>query len=93
MIRGILFHVILLLLPFVIYGVYLYFDARAGGSKSWGRNSIAIATVSGLMLMAISLIALGMLSGDPRQGTVYVPPRFEDGKVIDSQVVPVERKE
>ncbi len=88
MIRAILFHVIPLILPFVVYALYLYFDKRAGGDKKWGRNSVAVATVSGLLLMAISLFVLGFVSGDPREGTVYVPPRFEDGKLIDSQVLP-----
>ncbi|MCF8465917.1 MAG: DUF6111 family protein [Sneathiella sp.] len=93
MIRAILFYIIPLIFPFVVYGVYLYFNSKAGGDKAWGRNSIAIATVTGLLLMAVSLIILGIVSGEPREGTVYVPPRFEDGKVIDSQVVPAEKKE
>lgn len=93
MIRAILFHIIPLLLPFVVYAVYLYFNARAGGDKKWGRTSLAISTVTGLVLMAASLIALGLVSGEPSEGTVYVPPRFEDGRIIDSQVLPAENKE
>ena len=93
MIRTILFYIIPLILPFVVYGLYLYFDAKAGGDKSWSRNSIAISMVVGLLLMAASLIVLGLISGEPREGTVYVPPRFEDGKIIDSQVVPAKKKE
>ena len=93
MIRAILFHIIPLILPFVVYGVYLYFNSRAGGDKKWGKTSLAIATVSGLLLMAASLIALGLVSGEPSEGTVYVPPRFEDGRIIDSQILPAEKKE
>ncbi|PHQ68757.1 MAG: hypothetical protein COB93_09805 [Sneathiella sp.] len=92
MIKAILFHGIPLLLPFVIYGLYLYFDKRAGGDKGWGRNSIAIATLAGLVLMAVSLVALGLVSGVSREGTVYVPPKFEDGRIIDSQILPAEEK-
>jgi len=33
------------------------------------------------------------VSGEPSEGTVYVPPRFEDGRIIDSQIVPAEKKE
>lgn len=91
MIRSILFHVIPLILPFVVYGLYLYFNKKAGGEKSWGKNSVAIATLIGLLLMATSLISLGLLSGDPREGTVYVPPKFEDGKLIDSKVIPADK--
>ena len=90
MMRGILFHVIPLLLPFVVYAVYLYFNARAGGDKSWGKTSLAVATMIGLILMAASLITLGLVGGEPREGAVYVPPRFEDGRVIDSQVLPAD---
>ncbi|MEX0583007.1 MAG: DUF6111 family protein [Sneathiella sp.] len=93
MIRAILFHIIPLLLPFVVYGVYLYFNARAGGDKSWGKTSLAITTISGLLLMAISLIALGLVSGESSDGTVYVPPRFEDGRIIDSQILPADKKD
>jgi len=92
MIRSILFHLIPLLLPFVVYALYLYFNKRAGGDKGWGRNSIAIATLSGLILMTLSLLILGLVSGEPREGTVYVPPRFEDGKLIESQIVPADKK-
>lgn len=93
MIRAILFHIIPLILPFVVYGVYLYFNARAGGDKSWGKTSLAITTISGLLLMAISLITLGLVSGESHEGTVYVPPRFEDGRIIDSQILPAEKKD
>ena len=93
MIRSILFHVIPLILPFVVYGVYLYFNARAGGDKKWEKTSLAIATIVGLLLMAASLITLGLISGEPSEGTVYVPPRFEDGRIIDSQILPAEKKE
>jgi hypothetical protein len=93
MIRAILFYVIPLILPFVVYGLYLYFNAKAGGDKTWGRNSIAIATIVGLLLMAVSLIVLGLVSGVPREGTIYVPPRFEDGKIIDSQIIPANKQE
>ncbi|MZR30116.1 DUF6111 family protein [Sneathiella litorea] len=93
MIRAILFHIIPLLLPFIVYGVYLYFNSRSGGDKKWGKTSLAVATISGLLLMAVSLIVLGLVSGEPREGTVYVPPRFEDGRIIDSQIVPAEKKE
>ncbi len=93
MIRSILFHLIPLLLPFVVYAVYLYFNARAGGDKKWGKVSLAVTTMIGLLLMAASLITLGLVSGSPREGTVYVPPRFEDGRLIDSQILPAEEQE
>ena len=62
MIRTILFYIIPLILPFVVYGLYLYFDAKAGGDKSWSRNSIAISMVVGLLLMAGVYISVGVLA-------------------------------
>ncbi len=87
MLRGFLFHLIPLLLPFIVYGVYLYFNKRAGGEKTWQGKSIAIATIIGLSLMAISLLALVILRDAPAEGD-YTPPRFEDGKLIAPKLLP-----
>ncbi|TNE39125.1 MAG: hypothetical protein EP348_03950 [Alphaproteobacteria bacterium] len=91
MIRAFLYHFIPFILPFVVYAVYLYFNARAGGEKSWEKKSLAAVTLVGLILTAASFIALGFVNGEPREGTVYIPPRFENGKIIDSQVVPADQ--
>ncbi|WP_169544612.1 DUF6111 family protein [Sneathiella aquimaris] len=91
MLRGILFHLIPLLLPFIVYGVYLYFNKRAGGEKTWQGKSVAIATIFGLILMGASLITLAILRDDTKEG-VYTPARFEDGKIIEPQFIPSEKK-
>ncbi|MBL4907018.1 MAG: hypothetical protein JKX94_06160 [Sneathiella sp.] len=90
MLRGFLFHLIPLLIPFVVYGLYLYFSRRAGGEKTWQGKSIAISTLIGLIFMAISLMALGVIRDDLVDGT-YIPPRFEDGKIIPPQIIPFEK--
>lgn len=87
MLRGFLFHIIPLLIPFIVYGLYLYFSRRAGGDKTWQGKSVAISTLIGLILMAISLLALGILREEQADG-VYIPPRFEDGKIIQPQTIP-----
>ncbi len=87
MLRGFLFHLIPLLIPFVVYGLYLYFSRRAGGDKTWQGKSIAVSTLIGLILMAISLVTLGIVQAEQVDG-VYVPPRFEDGKIIQPQIIP-----
>ncbi len=87
MLRGFLFHLIPLLLPFIVYGLYLYFNKRAGGEKTWRGRSVAIATIIGLVLMGISMVTLVVLREAPAEGE-YVPPRFEDGKLIEPQILP-----
>ncbi len=87
MLRGFLFHLIPLLLPFIVYGIYLYFNKRAGGEKTWRGRSVAIATIIGLALMGISMVALVVLRDAPAEGD-YIPPRFEDGKLIEPQILP-----
>jgi hypothetical protein len=87
MLRTLLFHGIPLLMPFVIYGVYLYYHRRAGGTKSMQTETAAWLTLAGLILMIVSLFAVGLMSGEPKDGT-YVPPRYEDGKIVPSQVLP-----
>lgn len=91
MLRGLLFHIIPLLIPFVVYALYLYFSRRAGGEKTWQGKSVAITTLIGLTLMAISLLVLGGVREEQVEG-VYVPPRFEDGKIIEPKIIPYEKK-
>jgi uncharacterized protein DUF6111 len=87
MIRSFFIHLIPFLLPFVLYALYLYFDKRAGGDKRWQWNSVSIALITGLVLTILSFVILGLNSGEPIDGT-YIPPRYEDGRIIDSIVIP-----
>lgn len=87
MIRVFLFYLIPFLLPFVMYAIYLYFDKRAGGTKGWRLTSASIVAVVGLLLMSISLFILGLTTGSSPDGT-YMPPKFKDGKLIDSYIIP-----
>jgi len=87
MIRGFLFHLIPLLIPFVVYAIYLYFAKKAGSDKTWQGKSIAVSTLIGLFLMALSMIGLGLSRDEPVEGT-YVPPRFENGKLIGAEIIP-----
>ncbi len=87
MLRGFLFHLIPVLVPFVVYGIYLYFMKRNGGEGTWKGRSTAIVTIIGLLMMAISFIVLWAVQDQPRDGK-YIPPRYEDGKLIAPQIIP-----
>jgi hypothetical protein len=87
MFRGIIFHLIPLLVPILFYFLYLYFINRAGGEKTIQGRYVAISFLIGLILMAFSFLVVAALRDDPADG-IYVPPRYEDGKIIDSVVLP-----
>jgi len=86
MIRSFLIHLIPLLLPFIVYAIYLYYVRRAGGEKTWAGKTVAILTLIGLFLMSASFVALWAFTERTADG-VYVPPRFENGRIIDSEIV------
>ncbi|OUR77830.1 hypothetical protein A9Q83_09965 [Alphaproteobacteria bacterium 46_93_T64] len=87
MVRGILFHIIPLLVPFIVYAIYLYYLKKAGGEKTWQGKSVAVLTLIGLFFMAISFIVLWVFQERSADG-VYIPQHMENGKLIDSQVIP-----
>ena len=88
--RTILFHIALVLAPAIIFMIYMIVARKVRLSKSdtvrmlrelpWLR----LLTI-GILLMAASLIAFSLSTGDERGGT-YVPPRLEDGKVVPAKV-------
>jgi len=87
MLRGLLFNIIPLLVPFIVYALYLHYVKLAGGEKTWQGKSIAIVTLIGLLFMAISFIVLWALQDRPADGK-YIPQRYENGQLIDSQIIP-----
>ncbi|MBO6827321.1 MAG: hypothetical protein JJ879_14035 [Sneathiella sp.] len=91
MIRSFLVHLIPLLLPFVVYAIYLYYVRRAGGEKTWAGKTVAILTLIGLILMSFSFIALWAFTERTAEGQ-YIPPRYENGRIIDSEVIPTPDK-
>lgn len=88
MVRGFLIHVIPLLVPFIVYAIYLYYSNKAGGEKTWQGRTVAALTMIGLVLMAFSFVAVWAIQDPPKEGT-YIPQRIdENGNVIDSQIIP-----
>ncbi|MBI05584.1 MAG: hypothetical protein CMM54_01230 [Rhodospirillaceae bacterium] len=88
--RTALFNIALVLAPAIIFMIYLIVARKVRLSKSdtarmlrelpWLRLLAA-----GILLMAVSLIALSLSSGEDRGGN-YVPPRIEDGKIVPAKV-------
>ena len=87
MIRRLLFDVVLFLLPFFLYGIYW---RTIGIAASQGKKRVhpwTYLTAAGLLLVILSFVWWGLMSGDTTAGT-YIPPHLEDGEVVPGQFVP-----
>ena len=85
MLRILLQYLLPLLLPFLVYMVYV---AVGRGRPPGGRSEAPRPphARAGGVLMAAGRVAGGLMSGAPTD-RVYIPPRFEDGRVIPSTTV------
>lgn len=48
-----------------------------------------VLTICGLVLVAASFLVLRATEGEGTEST-YIPPRYEDGKIIPAQNIPKE---
>ena len=85
MIRPVATEIILFLMPFVLYGVFLW-ATKAGvmHPDSWPISRIAWLVMAALALMVGSFIYFANYSGAP-PGATYVPAHIEDGKFVSGQ--------
>ena len=87
MLRVLLQYLLPLLLPFLVYAAYV--ALAQGRMPDWlglsERQWIALSG-TGVALMVISLVTWSLLSGAP-PGETYVPPRFEDGRIVPGTTV------
>jgi hypothetical protein len=82
MIRAVLPSILLLLLPFVVYFLWLGFQRRRYAENALAKRS----HLFWIALVGAALAAAGFLyfvdpSGAPPD-SVYVPPRYEGGRVV-----------
>jgi Family of unknown function (DUF6111) len=87
MLRVLLQYLLPLLLPFLVYAAYI--ALAQGRLPDWlglsDRQWIALGS-AGVVLLAISLATWSLMTGAPPEET-YVPPRFEDGRIVPSRTV------
>lgn len=86
MISRISFDLLLFLLPFALYGAYLYLRRHDEQAFSKPHPWTALF-ISGLVLVAASFVFWGLVE-DANQRGVYVPPHLEDGRLVPGRVVP-----
>ncbi len=94
MIRRILFELFLLVLPFLVYGGWMGYlrrrDKEAGGT--WNDAPVTWLLIAGLALMLGALFVTRFAGGDVRDG-VYVPPRYENGKIVPAEIRPPDKSD
>ena len=90
MLRVFLTIVLPLLLPTALYLLWI----STFGTEDGGRNAVRWTTVpwiwlagAGALLLAIVLFVLTVHFGAPQEG-VYIPPRWEGGRIIPGHVEP-----
>lgn len=88
MTKIILLRVLLFLVPFILYWIYWRLVKRRQDS---GRPvfPVMVLTICGLVLVAASFLVLRATEGEGTEST-YIPPRYEDGKIIPAQNIPKE---
>ena len=85
MLRILLQYLLPLLLPFLLYLVYI--ALARGYAPGWLDTAPwPYLAAAGLVLMAASLLTWSLMSGAPTD-QIYIPPRLEDGKVVPSTTI------
>jgi Family of unknown function (DUF6111) len=85
MARVLLQYALPLLLPFLVY--FAYIALSRGRTPGWLEDvPWPHLAGAGVLLLAFSLIAWRMTLGVPAD-RVYLPPRFEDGRVVPGTTV------
>ena len=79
-----------LLVPIAIYVVWLIHARKKaktlGQSKPRMREAPWLAmALTGVIILIISLIALGLFTGE-KPGGIYIPPHMENGEIIPGQI-------
>lgn len=83
--RLLLQYLLPLLLPFLVYVAYV--AVTEGRTPAWlDETPWLMLAGAGVVLLAVSLITWSLLSGSPTSA-IYVPPHFEDGRVVPSTTV------
>ncbi len=84
--RLILSYLLPLLLPFIVYALWLMLvrwrARRAGADQpAWSDAPFTWLAIAGVLLVALTFVILG-LKEDAPPGSVYIPPHLENGVVV-----------
>jgi hypothetical protein len=76
-------HLLPLLLPFALYGLYIWHVKRSGKDGPEATPWFWLAAI-GLGLMILSFVVYGTFFEESRGD--YAPARFENGKVVPGRI-------
>ncbi|MCW0236618.1 MAG: DUF6111 family protein [Ferrovibrio sp.] len=76
-------HLLPLLLPFALYGLYIWHVKRSGKDGPEVTPWFWLAAI-GLVLMILSFLVYGVFF-EPPPGD-YAPARFEDGRIVPGRI-------
>ncbi len=81
MLRIILIHLAVFLLPFVAYAIWIAITRRAQSKPAWRDGPNFWLASVGLLMVIASLLFLGTFSDAP-SGANYTRAEYKDGKLI-----------
>ncbi len=92
MIRTLLVRILPFLVPIILFAVWYFLARRRAGkagekAPSWREAPWGWIALSGLLVLALGLAFFRFSTGASPDGT-YVPPKYEDGRVIPGHVEP-----
>lgn len=89
MLRVLLTIVLPLLLPTAVYVAWLVFMSWSANREPIRLHTLPLVwlALAGVALLALVLVTVTVHFGEPSGGR-YVPPRYEDGRVIPPQIEP-----
>ncbi|MFN3401240.1 MAG: DUF6111 family protein [Ferrovibrio sp.] len=76
-------HLLPLLLPFLLYGLYIWHVKRSGKDGPEATPWFWLAAI-GMVLTILSFVVYGAFFGESLGD--YAPARFEDGKIVPSRI-------
>lgn len=86
MARVVLINIAMFLLPFIVYGAYLYLSRKDDEDTNYWRDApIGWLFAIGMVLVFAVIISLIQFTGSGPGGH-YVPPQFKDGKIVPGHV-------
>lgn len=86
MARVLLINIFMFLLPFIVYGAYLYLSRKDDEDTNYWRDApIGWLFGIGMVLVFAVIVSLIQFTGSGPEGQ-YVPPQFKDGKIVPGHV-------
>ena len=81
MLRVVLTHLVLFLLPFFCYALWLWLTKRSKHPDRWAKGSLAWLTLTGLVFVISGFFVMATVNRGP-EGTDYKPSEMRDGVFV-----------